>query len=243
MKTPPVPFPTLLAELTDPNSQARLQAIKTIMRRPNERGQAFASLLALLSDPDVQVCKAAIKALSTMGDPRAIPALRPFLTHQNAHLRLLTLQTLVLLDRQQALPYLFTALHDQRVSIRTEAVSFLYTLGDTGWQVRSYVAHILGQLRDARAVAPLIAALGDAHWAIREGAATLLGTLGDPHAVEPLIAALNDKEKRVRQAVATALGRLRDARAREPLRTLLVNPWPGMVRQTREVIAWLEGSV
>ncbi|HEX6478754.1 MAG TPA: hypothetical protein VF043_07905 [Ktedonobacteraceae bacterium] len=54
MKTRPIPFSTLLANLADPNSQVRQQAITAIMRRSKERGKAFASLLTLLHDPDDQ---------------------------------------------------------------------------------------------------------------------------------------------------------------------------------------------
>src|SRR5262245_41433509 len=104
MKTPPVPFSSLLADLADPSSQVRRLAISRIMRRSKERGQAFASLLTLLNDPDDQVRQAAIKALGTLGDPRAIPALGPLLTHPNARLRLLALQALVQIDLQQAFP-------------------------------------------------------------------------------------------------------------------------------------------
>ncbi len=46
MKVPPIPFPTLLARLADPNSHVRQQAIWNIMRRRKEREQAISFFLA-----------------------------------------------------------------------------------------------------------------------------------------------------------------------------------------------------
>ena len=128
MKTCPVPFATLLAGLANPHGQMRRKTITAIMRRRNERAQAFASLLALLNDPEDQVRKIAIKALGRLDDPRAIPALQSLLTHQSARFRLLVLRALVQVDHRQALPHLLTALHDRSVPIRREAVSKLGTL-------------------------------------------------------------------------------------------------------------------
>ena len=131
MKTPPIPFSTLLAGLADPGSQARKHAITAIMRRRKERGQAFASLLTSLSDPEDQVRTAALKALGTLGDPRAIPALAQMLTEQSARLRLLALLTLLQVDQKQAFLCLLAALHDQNVSVRRKAAIALRNMGDT----------------------------------------------------------------------------------------------------------------
>ncbi len=45
MKTPPIPFATLLAGLSDPDNQVRRKTITAILRRRNERGHAVTSLL------------------------------------------------------------------------------------------------------------------------------------------------------------------------------------------------------
>lgn len=49
--------------------------------------QRTALLLTLLNDPSEQVCQAAIKALGTLSDPRAIPALIPLLAHRAFRIR------------------------------------------------------------------------------------------------------------------------------------------------------------
>jgi HEAT repeat protein len=71
-----------------------------------------------------------------------------------------------------------------------------------------------GQLRDTRAVEPLLAALRDDDRHVREAAARALGHLHDTRAVGPLLAALHDWPFR---EAAQALGQLGDARAVEPL--------------------------
>jgi HEAT repeat protein len=73
--------------------------------------------------------------------------------------------------------------------------------------VREAAAHALGQLGDARAVEPLVAALRerDRGWPIRQAAAHALGQLGDARAVEPLVAALWEEYSQVREAAAHAL--------------------------------------
>jgi HEAT repeat protein len=54
---------------------------------------------------------------------------------------------------------------------------------------RALVFRALGQLRDARAVEPLIAALADESPHVRQDAAKALGLIGDPRAIGPLIGA------------------------------------------------------
>ena len=85
------------------------------------------------------------------------------------------------------------------------------------WRVRRDAAEALGQIGDARAVGPLIAALRDDISSVRQAAAEALGQIGDTSAVEPLIAALRDASLGVRRAAADALGQIGDRRALEPL--------------------------
>ena len=73
--------------------------------------------------------------------------------------------------------------------------------------------HVLGELKDKRAVEPLIEALRDYgsidySGSIRFGAASALGILKDRRAVEPLVQTLKDKSEVVRRYAAEALDRL-----------------------------------
>ena len=74
--------------------------------------------------------------------------------------------------------------------------------------VRWLAAEALGNLGDARAVEPLIAALKDSDSSVRQRAAEALGKLRDTRAVEPLITALKDRDSYVRQRAADALDKI-----------------------------------
>ena len=58
-------------------------------------------------------------------------------------------------------------------------------LKDQNASVRESVVQALSQLRDPRAVDPLVAALKDENPSVREQAAFALGQLRDPRAVDP----------------------------------------------------------
>ncbi len=84
--------------------------------------------------------------------------------------------------------------------------------------VRMYAAKVLGEIRDIRAVGPLIEALRiKTRLRGAEGsAAQALTDIGEP-AVEPLIAVLKDSDENVRIMAIVSLGDIGDARAVEPL--------------------------
>jgi HEAT repeat protein len=76
------------------------------------------------------------------------------------------------------------------------------------------------------AVEPLIAALMDKDLIVRRNAVMALGGIKDASAVEPLIAALKDKDLIVRRNAVTALGQIKDAGAVEPLIAALKDESP-----------------
>ncbi len=82
-------------------------------------------------------------------------------------------------------------------------------------ETRIQAAQKLGEIKDSRAVEPLIAALKDRR--VQEAAIVALGKIGDARALEPLIAALKDIYSDVRWWAAYALGKIGDARAVESL--------------------------
>ncbi len=78
---------------------------------------------------------------------------------------------------------------------------------------RADAAYVLGQMGDARALNPLIAALRDEDTVVRTEAAAALGGLADRRAVAPLIRALYDAQWEVRSNAALSLGALADPTA------------------------------
>lgn len=88
--------------------------------------------------------------------------------------------------------------------------------------VRSLCAKAIANLKDTRAVTPLLYCLNNKneHYKVRLACADALGRIGDRYAVTPLIELVQDEgEKSVylRESAASALGMLGDLRAVEPL--------------------------
>ncbi len=75
-------------------------------------------------------------------------------------------------------------------------------------QLRQFVAYLLGQTRDPRAIEPLIDALQDEHVGVRGAAANALGAIGDESAVPYLKPLLRQDNPQLVIWVAYALTRL-----------------------------------
>ncbi len=72
--------------------------------------------------------------------------------------------------------------------------------------VRIDAAKALGELKDVRAVEPLIEVLKNDHPLVRLKAVAALGRIGDLRAVEPLISALRDESLMIMESAAVVLG-------------------------------------
>jgi len=115
---------------------------------------------------------------------------------------------------------LIRALRHRDLDIQWEASRALAGLGLEGidhllaglrsWNkdTRLGIIEALGEIRDPRAVEPLIALLNDKSNEIRWEAALALGEIGDPRAVDPLKASLRDTDRYVRYGSAVALEKL-----------------------------------
>jgi hypothetical protein len=69
-------------------------------------------------------------------------------------------------------------------------------------------ARALGEMRDERALEPLIGALQDRNEDVRCEAARALGEIGDPRAEEPLERATRDEYRQVRDSATGAIKRI-----------------------------------
>jgi bilin biosynthesis protein len=93
----------------------------------------------------------------------------------------------------------------------------------------------LGELKNPRAVYPLVLTLHDEDRTVRDFSAGALGKIGDRRAVKPLIHALqSDDYLGTRMAAAEALGKIKDPQAVEPLINALKDTAP-YVRQNAAV--------
>ncbi|MGB7546204.1 MAG: HEAT repeat domain-containing protein [Terracidiphilus sp.] len=222
----------LLGKLKSPDSGVRLVAAEELGRTGSPR--ALQPLLDALNDPDFGVRGSAATALGQIKDPRAVDPLMAALkvtAKDNNEAAIKEAEALGHLG-SPALEPLMAAFKDK--DLGGYAASGLVQMGapavesliatmkgpdtDVGWQA----ANALGEIKDPRAVEPLIAALQvkDLRW----NAALALGEIKDPRAVEPLISALQDKDSEFREKVAQSLGEIKDPRADAALTAALKDP-------------------
>jgi HEAT repeat protein len=98
------------------------------------------------------------------------------------------------------------------------AEPMLRSLKDPSPSVRCAAAYVFGRnVKDSRAIDPLISLLTDFDPLVRMESAAALGRLSDTRALRPLTNLLEDHDPMVRKEVAVALGSLRDERALNPL--------------------------
>ncbi|HEY7415028.1 MAG TPA: HEAT repeat domain-containing protein, partial [Ktedonobacteraceae bacterium] len=167
----------------------------------------------------------AIRALGTLGDPRAVDPLIDVLQEQD-------LNTFIIGATAGALG----ALEDARA---VEPLIHVLERSQPG-EIWSYdfgcVTWALAKLKDCRAIEPLIACLHRSDTFPKERLQIIeaLEKLGATEAIEPLITCLQDKSIQVREASARALGTLGDARAFTPL-TMALHDQANTVRQKAQV--------
>ncbi len=116
-----------------------------------------------------------------------------------------------------------------RLGAKRAVYALLAAVGDTDANVRRATAQALGELRNKRAVRPLLAAMvDDDDGEVRVAAAQALGALGDKRASEPLMSVLGNpaEDPRVRGMAAEALADLGDRRAVPSLIVALSDPSP-----------------
>lgn len=161
-------------------------------------------------------------------------------------------------EREDA-AYLFNVAEDVLIAIGAPSVPLLIdALRGESWGARAGAIFVLGEMRDVRAVQPLIDllqdddvntftdvaealmkigsiavrplmyALGSPMLTTRRHAASILGYFKDPLATPALITALDDDGVDVRAAAAHALGEIADARAVEPLMTAAQDTEPAV---------------
>ena len=175
---------------------------------------AVEPLIAALKDGDANMHAWAARVLGKIGDARAVEPLIAALKDSEAHVRESAAKALEKMgwrpdqDETGAAYWVANQQWDKCAAIGAPAVVLLITaLKDGDFCVRG-AASALGQIGDARAVKPLIAALKCRDASTRSSAASALGQISDARAVKPLIAALKDSEAYVRESAAKALEKM-----------------------------------
>lgn len=184
-----------------------------------------AALIPALKDEDSDVRKGAAGALGEIGDARAVEPL-------------------------------IQGLNDKYWDVNKKAATALGKIGESAVEpllqtlkaesgvVRWGAVATLGEIRDKRAVEPLVRALKDEYQGVNREAEEALGNIGEP-AVEPLLNVLKDEDSNVRKKAAAALGKIGDARAVEPLVRALKGEDSGVRKKAAaalEKLGWRPGN-
>ena len=129
---------------------------------------------------------------------------------------------------ESTIEQLINSLNNENIDVRKNAASALIKIGEPAvdmlinalenenWRVRWHTAEILGEIKDDRAIKPLINALKDENNGVISNSIIALCEIGKP-AVKILINALKSGEWRVRWHTAEILGEIKDDRAVKPL--------------------------
>jgi len=161
-------------------------------------GRDVRGLIRLLShnDPDIQY--EAAEALGNIGDATAVePLISALKNGEISGVRWKAAEALAMIGPP---------------SVDSLIDALQHPDGDVRWKA----AIALGEIRDPRAVNPLIRCLSDKDRFVIGRAALALGMIGKP-AVEPLIRALQEGDGNLRWGAAIALGKAKDPDAVEPL--------------------------
>ena len=160
------------------------------------------------------------KALADAGDRQAVAALEKWLTHEDRHRRGNAAYVLGRLGDRRGFDIIAGILAD-----RSDRSPGQGTPGGN-WTLRAqiradryYAAHLLGDLRDPRAVELLVPLLNDADvaWIVPRS----LGEIGDRRAIPPLLQALDRDDPSLRVLTILALEQLKAREAVPRLRELL----------------------
>ena len=218
----------LISSLKDPDEGIRAAAATAL--ESVGAPEAIEHLLQAVRDKDRNVRKAVVRALGHTNDPRAATVIITLLRTHETDMQEIASQALVNLGTS-AIADLIAVLSETDSLLRESVPAILVRIGapavpplltalrDAPVPANQSAAFILGEIRDSRAVWPLIAALQTPELTL--SAVEALGKIGDSRAVKPLMDLLNSYSEAIQQAVTLALGAIGDPQSIDSLIQLL----------------------
>src|SRR5262245_7598066 len=187
-----------------------------------------------MADPDTEVRVRGAEAAIVLKVPKAGDLVIPWLSENDARLRLAACDTIRAAPTDRSVVALGRVLDDPDVHVRVAAAAamgasglpdavapLLRHLDDTAPEARAEVARALGRIGDSRAVVPLIGKVQDSVSDVRRVVARALGDLADARATSALMLALTDTSMEVRLSAVEALGKIRSDEATPAVSALL----------------------
>jgi HEAT repeat protein len=161
------------------------------------------------------------KAIVAANDASVLPRLEPWLTHEDRHLRGNAAFIFARLGDSRGFDVIVAILGDHSETRKVDKISSVGTPWIQG-QIREdryYAAHLLGDLKDPRAVPLLVPLLADHD--VNYIVPWSLGQISNPSAIAPLIGSLSDPDPSMRVLAIHALVELKADGALPRLRQLL----------------------
>ena len=212
--------------LLDDNDEVRARAAWALGKIQNKN--AIDSLIQSLNDDNYNVRK---NSLRSLGELVAIDSIQDIVAKlEDNHWEVRNEAAVVLdylgwvpnNDKEIAYHFIAKGRWENVLNIESLPVELLFPfLNDEDNEVQGYIAWILGEKRDSKAIQPLFdlfmtAKLHD----VKEKVSAAIGRIGGKEAVELLQVALHDPNWFIRKCAATSLGLIKDKSAVEPLKRL-----------------------
>ncbi|MCG3115911.1 MAG: HEAT repeat domain-containing protein [Candidatus Manganitrophus sp. SA1] len=193
-----------------------------------------------LTSPDVEVRLSALNALAGFPDASVIDPAITALGDSDWRVRKMAAAILLEgVDRNRIVHQLIDRLSGEKnIGMRNAAVEvfiqfgktsvdpLLFSLRRTDDDVKKLIIDTLGEIKERKAVPPLVALFSDQNENIAASAVEALGKIGDPVSVPPLLEILTRENPLLVFSAVKALEQIGDSRAVEPLIGLLAkNPY------------------
>ncbi len=161
------------------------------------------------------------KAIVATNDASVLPRLEPWLKHEDRHLRGNAAFIFARLGDSRGFDAIVAILGDRSEKREVWKISSVGTPWVEGQiaEDRYYAAHLLGDLKDPRAIPILVPLLTDLE--VRDIVPWSLGQIGDHSAIAPLIGATSDPDPSMRVLAIYALVELKATEALPRLHQLL----------------------
>ncbi|MFH1963564.1 MAG: HEAT repeat domain-containing protein [bacterium] len=211
----PAAIPALLECLKDENWIIRGKAVHTL----GEIGslEAADAIIRMRKDEDESVQKEAISSLGKIRAVKAIPMLIDILTHS-------TEDEGIIFGGKDSTPEKYMNLAAlSLIEIGTPStIPLIRILMNKNPHVRQYAAYALGEIRDIRAISPLIEALSEENELPRRDISSALVNMGTT-AVPAVLPCLNTNDMDLKGCLVWILGEIGDKRAAQPLIKILTS--------------------
>ena len=215
-----------VAALGDSSDRVRTAAVLALYQRgDSERIADAVAILPAASGKSRALAVKALLELHTAGSSSALAAALVYRrdSHQLSEEEVALVPALLRAEQRPAaegevVGLLISALGDEQDIVAERAEALLVRLGPAsiealigelaGGANPHRAAALIGEIQDARAVRPLVAALSHPDARVRSQCCSALGKLRDPVTVEPLLEATRDSEHEVRVLAGAALDRM-----------------------------------